>query len=94
MNRLARQHGEGPRISVICIHRQNSKIVLHTQACMMQQVQGLVNLFCSLSTLAMPNRKHFKKEEKNLHAVFASTLKLTTEPVPVTLARTRGTGRM
>lgn len=30
----------------------------------MQQVQGLVNLFCSLSTLAMPNRKHFKKDGK------------------------------
>lgn len=62
---------------------------------MMQQVQGLVNLFCSLSTLAMPNRKHFKKERKKiLHAVFTSTLKPTTEPLLVTPVRTRGTGRM
>lgn len=35
----------------------------------MQQVPGLVNLFCNLSTLTMPNRKHFKRE-KNLHAFF------------------------
>lgn len=40
----------------------------------MQQVQGLVNLFCSLSTLAMPNMKHFKKERKKSCMQFSLVL--------------------
>lgn len=61
---LARCSVTCPRIIVIYIHRQNRQIFLNTQACMMQQVQGLVNLFYSLSTLAMSNRKYFKRVKK------------------------------